>query len=74
MKVKERYSLEDLLAFHGDFYDAKDYKKLYKRKYDTVILFGIIHHLLRLGIQKNILKSFDKLMERIADITNHSGE
>ena len=71
MKVKERYSLEDLLAFHGDFYDVENYKKLYNKKYDTVFLFGIIHHLLRLGIQNNILTSFDELVRRIYDITNY---
>ena len=43
----------------GDFYDENDYKKLFETKYDTVFLFGIIHHLLRLGIQNNILTIFN---------------
>ena len=49
----------------------ENYKKLYNKKYDTVFLFGIIHHLLRLGIQNNILTSFDELVRRIYDITNY---
>ena len=70
-KIKELYNMEDLFILQGDLYDEKDYRKLYDRKYDIVFLFDIIHHLLHLGIQKNILISFDKLMERIADITNY---
>ena len=37
-------------------------------KYDTVFFFGIIHHLLRLGIEKGILYSFDELFQRISKI------
>lgn len=71
MEIKEKYYLQDFSVIKGDFYEENDYKKLYKTKYDTIFFFGIIHHLLRIGIQKNILWSFDELLERINDITNY---
>jgi 2-polyprenyl-3-methyl-5-hydroxy-6-metoxy-1,4-benzoquinol methylase len=70
-EIKDQYYLQDFSVIKGDFYEENDYKKLYKTKYDTVFFFGIIHHLLRIGIQKNILSSFDELLERISDITNY---
>jgi len=70
-RVKEKYCLDDLLVYKGDFFNKNDFKKFYKNKFDTIFLFGIIHHLLRIGIQKNLLTSYDELMERISDISNH---
>lgn len=69
--VRENYVLDDLEIIIGDFYNDDVYDSLIKNKYDTVFLFGIIHHLLRLGIQKGILYSFDELFRRISMFTNY---
>jgi len=69
--VRENYVLGDLEIIIGDFYNDDDYDSLIKNKYDTVFLFGIIHHLLRLGIQKGILCSFDELFRRLLKIASH---
>jgi len=70
-EIKERYVIDDLTLIQGDFYDSKDYTILKNAEYDTVFLFGIIHHLLRLGIQQKVLYSFDELFQRIAGIASH---
>ncbi|MCP4264266.1 MAG: class I SAM-dependent methyltransferase [Candidatus Brocadiaceae bacterium] len=70
-RIKERYMLNDLILIKGDFYDNSDYKLLKDAKYETVFLFGVIHHLLRLGIQKKALYSFDELFQRIAEIASY---
>ncbi|HDL20807.1 MAG TPA: class I SAM-dependent methyltransferase [Nitrospirae bacterium] len=69
--IKKRYVLDDLELIQGDFYDNECYDALADAKYDTVFLFGVIHHLLRLGIQQEILHSFDELFERISRIANY---
>ena len=66
--IKTSYCHDDLALIQGDFYNKVDYSALVEEKYDSVFLFGIIHHLLRLGIQKGVLHSFDELMARIAEI------
>lgn len=69
--VRENYVLGDLDIIRGDFYNDDDYDSLIKNKYDTVFLFGIIHHLLRMGIQKGILYSFEELFQRISRIVGY---
>ena len=71
LRIKKQYYLNDLLVLHGDFFDEIVYEKLCGNNYDTVFLFGIIHHLLRIGIQKQILSSYDELIERIFKIINY---
>lgn len=70
-KIMVRYAFNDLDIIQGDFYNNNDYQTLVANKYDTVFLFGIIHHLLRLGIQKGILYSFDELFQRISRLANY---
>lgn len=69
--IKAQYALDDLELIQGDFYDNDCYNALVTAKYDTVFLFGVIHHLLRLGIQHGILHSFDELFQRISKIANY---
>ena len=69
--IRESYVFDDLEVIRGDFYNDYDYTSLIKNKYDTVFLFGIIHHLLRIGIQKGILYSFDELFQRISNIAGY---
>lgn len=69
--IRQQYNVNDLTLLNGDFYDERDFQRLKAVKYDTVFFFGIIHHLLRLGIEKGILHSFDALMARIAEVANH---
>lgn len=70
-KLKTHTAEEKLEIYKGDFYNPSDYRYLLENKYNTVLLLGVIHHLLRIGIQKNILHSFDELMGRIASIVNY---
>ena len=42
---------------------------LVDRKYDVIFLFGIIHHLLRQGIQRNLLTTFEELFAKISSIS-----
>ncbi len=70
-KIRVSYAFEDLKVVQGDFYNSRDYESLVHGKYDTVLLFGVIHHLLRLGIQKGVLYSFEELFERISKLANY---
>lgn len=69
--IKTKYSFDELQIIQGDFYDKDCYQRLQERQYDTIFLFGIIHHLLRLGIENKILYSFDELIKRIARVAIH---
>ncbi len=69
--IKTRYVLDDLKLIQGDFYDNGSYDAMADAKYDTVFLLGVIHHLLRLGIQQKVLYSFDDLFQRISKIANY---
>lgn len=59
---------ERLQAFQGDFHLEETYTKLKCLQHDVMIVFGLIHHLLRLGIQKEILKTYDELIKRISNL------
>ena len=69
--IKSKFVLDDLKLIQGDFYDNDYYPTLIENKYDTVLLFGVIHHLLRLGIQQGVLHSYDELFQRISRIANY---
>jgi len=69
--VRIDYALGDLNLIKGDFYNDDDYDFLVKNRYDTIILLGTIHHFLRIGIQKDILYSFDELFQRISKFVNY---
>ncbi len=69
--IKKCYAYEDLHLIKGDFYDEDDFSRLVDEEYDTVFFLGIIHHLLRLGIQKKLLYSFEELLRKIAKIANY---
>jgi len=68
-KIKTLYHQNDLNIIIGDFYNTKTYQKLFDSKFDTLFFFGIIHHLLRIGIQKGILLTFEDLFQKISPIT-----
>lgn len=70
-KLKIHTAEEKLEIFKGDFYNVSDYQYLTKNTHDTALFLGIIHHLLRLGIQRNLLHSFNELISRIAHIVNY---
>ena len=69
--IRKNYVLDDLNVIKGNFYNDDDYDSLVRIKFDTVFLFGIVHHLLRLGIQQGILFSFDELFQRIFKIAGY---
>ena len=69
--IRKNYILDDFEVIMGNFYNESDYTSLINNKYDTVFFFGIIHHLLRIGIQKGILYSFDELFQRISNIAGY---
>ena len=57
---------ENLHTLLGDFYDEKTFGILESHKHEIALLFGVIHHLLRLGIQKNELTNYEELLARVA--------
>lgn len=69
--IKKCYAYEDLHLIKGDFYDEDDFSRLVEEEYNTVFFLGIIHHLLRLGVQKKLLYSFEELLRKIAKIANY---
>lgn len=71
IQIKDKYVFNNLDVVNGNFFDPNDFKKLKKEYYGTAFYFGIIHHLLRIGIQKEILFSFDELLEKISSLVTH---
>jgi 2-polyprenyl-3-methyl-5-hydroxy-6-metoxy-1,4-benzoquinol methylase len=67
----KKYFFDDFNIIQGDFYDPTIFDKMKKDNYNTAFYFGIIHHLLRIGIQRKILFSFDELLKKISSFVSH---
>jgi ribosomal protein L11 methylase PrmA len=66
--MKNHSNLEDLFVIKGDFFNPDLFNQLIDSKFDTVFLFGIIHHLLRIAITQKICLSYDQLFLRLKKI------
>lgn len=56
---------ENINVIESDFYQCEI------KPHDSVIALGVIHHLLRQGIQSNILTTYDELLGRISKMGNN---
>ena len=71
-EIKEKFVLDNFTILQNDFYNDKTLATLRDQKIHSASLLGIIHHLLRIGIQNGSLSSFDQLIARIAEFVSES--
>lgn len=71
-EAKNKYQLDPLLVRQGDFFDQVIFEELRSYKVDCVTCLGVIHHLLRIGISRGILTTYDELLDRVSLLARES--
>ena len=71
-EAKNRYQFDQLLVRQGDIFDQVTFEELRGHEVHCVSCLGVIHHLLRIGISKGILTTYDELLDRVSLLARES--
>ncbi len=71
-EAKNKYQLDQLLVRQGDFFDPTTFEELRNHEVHCVSCLGVIHHLLRIGISRCVLTTYDELIEQISLLAGES--
>ena len=71
-EAKNKYQLDQLIVRQGDFFDPTTFEELRNHEVHCVSCLGVIHHLLRIGISRCVLTTYDELIEQISLLAGES--